>query len=335
MRRGPMMRALLIALAPTDHVLSLTLHHLIFDGWSQGVMFRELMTLFMAFSLDLPSALPPLRLQYADLARREQSPARDAERRTRLADCVDRLRGLPPPATLPLDRPRPPHTSHRAGAIPFVVADDACRRLRDVCEMEGATMFMVGLTAFALALRASVPVLDELVVGVALANRSSVEAQALIGPFVNILPVRLSLAGAATAREVLRRARAAMLDAFTWQDVPFEAVMEALDPGSEKGSYGPKGRPLFRICIDVTDASETDGTGAAEVALTPFDTGDAVSGCDLYVNFTATRATLRGMVMYSAELFDRQTVARFLDRLLATLDSLPRQLDARQTEAFS
>jgi hypothetical protein len=335
LRRGPLMRALLIQLGPAEHVLSMTLHHLIFDGWSQGVMFQELMTLFMAFSLEFPSPLPPLRVQYSDLARREQAPSREAERRARLAECVGRLQDLPTPATLPLDRPRPSHTSHRAAAIPFVVSDESFHRLRAVSEAEGATTFMVGLTAFAMALRATVPAVDELVVGVALANRPSVEAQSLIGPFVNILPVRLSIAGANTARELLRRARSAMLDAFTFQDVPFDAVMEALDPGSDKGSYGPTGRPLFRICIDVTDATDPAGAGAADVAMTPFEAGEAKSGCDLYVSFAATRETLRGMLMYSAELFDRSTVSRFLDRLLATLDSLPRELDARHTEAHS
>lgn len=133
-RRGPLMRALLIRLTPSDHVLSLTMHHLIFDGWSQGVMFQELVALFMAFSMNMPSPLPELRAQYVDLARREQAPSRSAERQARLDQWVSRLRDLPPPATLPLDRPRPSHTSHRADMIPFVVADGSFRRLRELCE---------------------------------------------------------------------------------------------------------------------------------------------------------------------------------------------------------
>src|SRR5262249_15906338 len=98
---------------------------------------------------------------------------------------------------------------------------------------------------------------------------------------------------------------------------------------------GPKGQPLFRICIDVTEAADASGSVPAEFALSPFETGDAVSGCDLYVSFAAGRETLRGMVMYSTELFDRGTVSALLDRLQALLDSLPGQVDGRVAEAHA
>ena len=332
-RRGPLMRTVLIRLTEVDQVLLVALHHLIFDGWSQTVMFRELSALFIAFSMNLRSPLAELRVQYADLARREQDAESTARREARLAEWVARLRDLRPPATLPLDRPRPPHTSHRAEMIPFVLPERSAAALRAVGEAEGVTVFMLGLTAFALALRVIVPTTEEVAFGIAVANRSSLEAQALIGPFVNIMLVRLSTTVDTTVRELLRQARAAMLDAFAFQDVPFDRVMEALDPGSPKGSYGPKGgTPLFRVCVDFTEAADATTRAPSELTVAPFETGDAVSGCDLYVSFSAGAGTLRGFLLYSAELFDRPTVASFLDRVQAILGSIDRQLDTRLSE---
>lgn len=326
--RAPLMRAVLIRLAPADHVLLLVLHHLIFDGWSQTVMFREMTALFVAFTMNLRSPLPELRVQYADLARREQNATGAARRDVRLAEWVSRLRGLPPPATLPLDRPRPPHTSHRADVVPFLVSDEASRAVRAVGDAEGVTVFMVGLTALALALRVSVPSTEEVTVGVALANRPSVDAQALIAPFVNILPVRLPTRADMTIRDLLRCTRAAMLDAFAFEDVPFDRVMQALHPGAPMGSYGPKdGEPLFRICADFTEAAGVPAAAGSALTVTPFDVDDAVSGCDLYVSFSSAGGTMRGLVVYSAELFDRATITSFVDRVQAILGSIDRQLD--------
>ena len=321
--RGPLVRTVLVRLSPLDHVLLLTLHHLLFDGWSQAVMFRELAALFLAFSLDLPSPLPEITVPFAELARREQDPGQATRRAERLREWVGRLRGLRAPATLPLDRPRPAHTTHRAQAVPFVVPEASCRALRAVAEAEGMTMFMLGLGAVALALRASDPSTEEVAVGVALANRGSVEAQALIGPFVNILIVRVPTRGELTMLELLRHARGAVLDAFAFQDVPFDRVMEELDPGSAKGSYGPRGRePFFRVCVDFTEGAEAAPSSFPQLTLGPFETGDAVAGCDLYVSFSAGRGTLRGRVLYSTELFDRSTIDAFIGRLLAVLGSL-------------
>jgi hypothetical protein len=334
-RRAPLMRAVLIRVTPTDHVLVLVLHHLIFDGWSQSVMFRELAALYMAFTMNLRSPLPELRVQYADLARREQDASAAARRDARLAEWMGRLRGLRSAATLPLDRPRPAHTSHRADAVPFVLPDEASRAIRAVGDAEGVTMFMIGLAAVALTVRVTVPATEDVTVGVALANRNSVDAQALIGPFVNILPVRLSTHAEMTVRELLRSARTAMLDAFAFQDVPFDRVMQTLHPGVPLGSYGPKnGEPLFRICVDFTDGADADSPAAAGSTLTvaPFHADDAVSGCDLYVSFSGAAGTMRGFVVYSAELFDRGTITAFLDRMRTVLGTLDRQLNRRLSQ---
>ena len=217
--------------------------------------------------------------------------------------------------------------------MPFVLPDEASRAIRAVGDAEGVTMFMIGLAAVALAVRVTVPATEDVTVGVALANRSSVDAQALIGPFVNILPVRVSTPADMTVRELLRSARTAMLDAFAFQDVPFDRVMQAVHPGVPLGSYGPKnGEPFFRICVDFTEAADAPAAAGSALAVMPFHADDAVSGCDLYVSFSGAGSTMRGFVVYSAELFDRGTITSFLDRMQTILGSLDRQLNRRLSQ---
>lgn len=345
LKRGPFLRGLAVRVAPADHVLLLRLHHLVFDGWSTGVLFRELMTLYMTLAAGRRSPLPDLRAQYVDLARREQQPAQIAARQARVAACAARLAQRGPAATLPLDRPRPSHKSHRAAVVPFELPGDVLRAVRGLTETEGATAFMVLLAALAMTLRrpdaggaGSPQTRIDAIVGVPMANRTSTDAQALIGPFVNLHAVRLCAEPAETVRVLLSRARHAMLEAFADQDVSFEAVLDALHPGSAKDSYGATGEePVFRVCVDFTESDEapaapTAGAGdsaalAADLSILPFEADDPIAGCDLFVSFSARGGTLGGTVLHSAELFDRATIDRALDRLYAILRGLPRSLD--------
>lgn len=336
-RRGPLMRAVLIRLTPIEHLLSLTLHHLIFDGWSRSVMFRELAVLMRAFSNHQSSPLPPLRVQYGELARAEQDPRHAARRAQRLDEVVARQRTRGRPATLPIDRPRPPYASHRAATMPFVVPDEVWQAAQVTARREGMSAFMLGLAVLAVALRESAPSGDELTFGIAVANRPSTDAQALIGAFVNIVVVRLAIDESMTMRDVLRQTRTAMLDAFAYQDVPFDRVMETLEPGTPKGSYGPRqGEPLFRVCVDfnegVSEGSPGGSTTSLALTVTPVDADDLKSGVDFYVSFSADRDTLRGLLLYSAELYERRTAAAFVDRLQQVFAALPHQMDRALTE---
>jgi hypothetical protein len=344
-RHGPLMRSMLVRLGPAEQLLSLTLHHLIVDGWSRTVMFRELSILMRAFSRGQPTPLQPLRVQYADFARAEQNVRHAARRAARLNDVVMQLQNRRPPVTLPPDRPRPPHTSHRADMIPFVVPDRVWQTAREVAAREGMTAFMLGLVALALALRLSVPSVDELAFGVAVANRPSIDAQAVIGAFVNIAAVRLRVTDDMTIRHLLRQARAAMLDAFAYQDVPFDRVLSALHPDTPLASYGPtSGEPLFRVCVDFND-SASDGSapdaGPAQgggtqmqpgLTVTAIAADEVTSGCDLYVSFSADHDTLRGVLLYSTELYERRTAETLVDRLRGVFASLRFQLDCAMTE---
>ena len=334
LRRGPLMRAIVLRLSSRDHVLLMILHHLIFDGWSRAVLFRELTMLFMAFSANVRLPLPELRVQYAEVARREQDPGTLPRRAARLADWVGRLAGLQPPATLPPDRPRTSRTTHRAAIVPFQVPEASMGALRSVGEAEGATLFMLGLTALAIALRTSAAQQDEVTFGVPVANRTSTDAQALIGPFVNILPVRLRTPANSTLRDLLLDTRTVMLDAFVYQEVPFDDVLEALHPGRSKGSYGQTGGdPVFRVCVDFSEhanaSADTQAQARSELTVQPFETDDPIAGCDMFVSFSAAHGRLGGIVLYNAELFEPATVASFIDRFQAVLASLERVLDVQ------
>jgi hypothetical protein len=336
LRRGPLMRAIVVRLSSRDHVLLMIFHHLIFDGWSRSVLFRELTMLFMAFSANVRPPLPELRVQYAEVARREQDPGTLPRRAARLAEWVERLAGLQPPATLPPDRPRTSRATHRAEIVPFQVPEASIRALWSVAKSEGVTLFMLGLTALAIALRASAVQQDEVTFGVPVANRTSTDAQALIGPFVNILPVRLRTPANSTVRDLLLDARTVMLDAFVYQEVPFDEVLEALYPGRPKGSYGPTdGDPVFRVCVDFSEHAdgplETQAQARSGLTVQPFETDDPIAGCDMFVSFSAASGRLGGIVLYNAELYERATVASFIDRFQSVLGSMDRSLHAQLT----
>jgi non-ribosomal peptide synthetase component F len=293
--------------------------------------------LFMAFSARVRLPLPELRMQYADVARREQDPGTLDSRRQRLAEWVGRLDGLQPPATLPPDHPRTYRTTHPAKIVPFAVPDASMRVLRAVAEAEGVTLFMLGLTALAIALRTPSTRPDEVTFGVPVANRTSSGTQALIGPFVNILPVRLPTPSTSTVRTLLLDTRTVMLDAFVYQEVPFDDVLEAMYPGRPKGSYGPAGcEPVFRVCVDFAEhadpLTQTQAQGRSELTVQPFETDDPIAGCDMFVSFAAGNGTLGGIVLYNAELFERSTIASFIDRFQAVLGAMDKSLDARLSE---
>jgi non-ribosomal peptide synthetase component F len=250
-----------------------------------------------------------------------------------LQEMVARLRDRRSPITVPIDRPRPLHTSHRAAAIPFVVPDHVSRDLRAVARREGMTTFMLGLAALALAIRAEVQHAEEATFGIAVANRPSVEAQALIGAFVNIVVVRLVMPAELTVRDLLRQARAAMLDAFAYQDVPFDDAMEALEPGTPKGSYGPQGgEPLFRVCVDFQEGGDRPTAPPPDLTVTAIDADEAKSGCDLFLSLSSDLNTLRGLLLYSTELYELRTALKFVDRVQAAFAALATRLDCRATD---
>jgi len=313
--RGPLLRLGLFRVDATEHVLLLVLHHIVSDGWSLGVLVREVGALVTAFRAGRPSPLPELAMQYADFAawqrRRLAGGLLDAE----LAWWREQLTGMPPALELPADRPRPAERGTRGAVHDFALPSAG---LAALSRRRGATLFMALLAGFAGLLQRWTGG-EDLVVGTPVAGRTRVEIEPLIGFFVNTLVLRLDLSGAPTFLELLDRVGETALAAYAHQDVPFERLVEELAPERDR-SRPPLVQVLFAFQND-PGALELPGL---EIAVSPVATGTAK--LDLSCTLIASERGLAGTFEYSLDLFDRTAVLRLADgfaRLLAAAVEAP------------
>ncbi len=306
--RGPLFRARLVRLAAEEHVLLIVVHHVVADGWSMGVLFGELSALYAAFSRGEASPLAPLPVQYADFALWQRRWLSGAVLERQLAWWRGRLAGAPPLLALPTDRPRPPVQRFRGALVYRWLPDALAADARALARREGATPFMVFLAAFQ-ALLARYSGQDDVSVGTQAAGRTRAETEGLIGFFVNTLVLRCDLSDDPGFGALLARAREAALGAHAHQDVPFDRVVEALEP-ERTLSY----TPLFQAQLVFQNvpglAVELPGLSIAGVDV---DQGTNKFDLSLYVQEThrGTRATLG----YDTDLFDAATAERMLARL--------------------
>ncbi|HVG45181.1 MAG TPA: AMP-binding protein, partial [Longimicrobium sp.] len=300
-------------------VLLLTMHHIVSDGWSMGILFRELSALYEAYAAGGESPLPELVVQYADFAawqRRQLDEGDGMERQ--LAWWKGRLSGAPALLELPADRPRPAAQRYRGAYERMEIPEALLDRLQALGRGEGATLFMVLLGAFQLLL-ARYTGGDDVVVGTPVAGRSRREVEGMIGFFVNMLVLRTGLSGDPTFREVLRRVREAALGAYEHQELPFERLVAELQPERSLGRS-----PLFQVVFTLeADGGGADGWGRS-VAV---DTGTA----QFDLTFTAVEAggALTAVLDYSADLYERATVARMLGHLVRVLEQVTSDPDIR------
>ncbi|HEY4588251.1 MAG TPA: amino acid adenylation domain-containing protein, partial [Thermoanaerobaculia bacterium] len=311
--RDAKLRALLLRLAAADHAVALTAHHVASDGWSMGILVREVAALYPAFAARRPSPLPELPVQYADFAvwQRSWLHGEVLEREIDWWRC--QLAGLPPLLELPTDRPRPAVQSSRGAERPVRLSSGLVGRAGELGRREGATLFMVLLAAFqAVLARASGQ--DDLAVGTPVAGRNRVEVEGLIGFFVNNLVLRGDLSGDPTFRELLGRTREAELAAQGHQDVPFERLVEELVAERSLAHA-----PLVQVVI----ALQNEPFGRLEIQdlrLRPVTLETAVAKFDLTLNLEEQGGGLAGMIEYATDLYDAATVDRLIagcERLLA------------------
>ncbi|HEX8905246.1 MAG TPA: condensation domain-containing protein, partial [Longimicrobiaceae bacterium] len=226
---GPLFRASLLRLAAEEHVLLWNLHHAITDGWSTGILARELAALCEAFSRGQPSPLPPLPLQYGDHAVRERARLSGQALERLVAFWRSALEGAPTRLELPPDRPRPAARTHRGASVETFLGGDVAARVEALARAHDATPFMVYLAAFQLLLGRWARQ-DDVLVGTAVANRASQDVEGVVGFFVNTLVLRGDLSGDPTFAQLLARTRDAALAAFEHQALPFEKLVEELNP---------------------------------------------------------------------------------------------------------
>jgi Condensation domain len=222
--RGPLFRVRLLRLGAEEHVMLFSMHHIISDEWSLGVLVRELATLYEAFCQDRPSPLPELPIQYADFARWQREWLQGEALESQLAYWRHQLGDSLPALQLPFDRPRPAAQSYRGAAHSFVMSAEASASLKALSRQEGMTLFMTLLAALQTLLHRYTGQ-DEIVVGTDIANRNQLETEGLIGFFVNHLVLRTKLGGNPTFRQLLRRVREVTLGAYAHQDLPFDKLV--------------------------------------------------------------------------------------------------------------
>ncbi|HEX2079519.1 MAG TPA: amino acid adenylation domain-containing protein, partial [Longimicrobium sp.] len=325
LERGPLFRARLLRLADDDHVLLGAMHHIVSDGWSMGVFWRELVTLYHAFRAGEPSPLPELPIQYADFAVWQRRWLSGERLERQVAWWREHLAGAPALLELPTDRPRPAVQSYRGAIYRFTIPADVAEPVRALAQREGATPFMAFLAAFNLLLsRWSGQ--DDVVVGTPVAGRTRRETEGLIGFFVNTLAVRTDLSGDPAFVELLGRVRAAALGAFAHQDVPFERLVEELQP-ERSFSHGP----IYQAMLILQNTPDGPAEGFGEgLRLEEAPGGDgAAAKVDLTLNLIdLVDGSLAGVVEYAVDLFDVSTMERMGRQFESLLRAAAHQPDA-------
>ncbi len=317
--RGPLVRFTLIHLDEGDHALLITVHHIVADGWSLGLLCRELGLIYGAEKSGLPSPLPEPTVQYADFAAWQRQWLEGKTLDDQLAWWKGCLGTDLPVLELPLDKPRPPVQSTRGAVHLFEFRPDLTAAVRDLSRSEGLSVFMTLLGAFAIVLSRYTGQTD-VTVGTPIANRNRAETEGLVGFFVNTLALRVDLGGSPSYRDVLGRVRDVTLGAYDHQDVPFEVLVEALRPSRELGRS-----PLVQVLFSVNNVP---GGGLELPGLTveplPADTDTAKF--DLSVIMVESGERLAGGVEYSTDLFDEETISRLaghFERLVRSAVSAP------------
>src|SRR5215213_1334731 len=324
LERGPLFRAKLLRLGEEEHLLLLTMHHVVSDGWSMGVFWRELGALYGAFSEGKPSPLAELPIQYADYALWQRQWLTGEVLDSQLTYWKERLAELSP-LELPTDRPRPAVQTHRGAREKLVLPESLTRALKELSRREGATLFMVLLAAFQ-ALLGRYSGQEDVAVGSPIAGRNRAETEGLIGFFVNNLVLRTDLSGDPTFKELLRRVREVALGAYDHQELPFEKLVEELRPE----------RDLSRVPFSpVMFALQNMPREALKLPNLSLERQRVRSGTvkfDLSIFIFEQAQDLTGALAYNADLFDEATIERMLDHLRTLLEGIVKDPDRHLSE---
>ncbi|MBV9774522.1 MAG: amino acid adenylation domain-containing protein, partial [Gemmatimonadetes bacterium] len=313
LERGPLLRATLLRLADTDHAALFTMHHIVSDGWSIGVLTRELSGLYDALVRGLPSPFPELPVQYADYALWQREWLTGAKLEEQLAYWRGRLADAPPVLELPADHPPRAVAGASARVLRFGLSAEVSREARELARREGGTVFMVLLAALQLLLSRYAGQ-EDVVVGTPVANRTRVELEGLIGFFVNTLALRTDLSGDPTFLELLARVREGALGAFAHQDLPFERLVEELAPERSLTHT-----PLFQVMFALQNM-EMGELSLGELRMEPLAGTEEVSQFALGFSLFDEETGIEGTLHYRTDLFEEATVARLLEHFRVVVE---------------
>ena len=312
LRTGPLLRTVLLRLDGDDHVLFLAMHHIVADGWSMGILVRELTALYAASISGRPLELPELPIQFADFAAWQRNELRGEALDAQLAWWLERLDGAPTELQLPTDRPRPEVQGWEGRRTPLEVGPEVTAALRATAERQGATLYMLLAAALGVLLQRYTGQ-DDLLLGTVSAGRNRPELTDLIGFFVNTLVLRLDLQDDPAFPRLLDRVRDMSLGADARQDVPFEKLVDALGLARELSH-----NPIFQVLLNFQNLPPGAAEGLGDLAITGFETENRTAQFDLYFELEEGPGGLGGSLGYRTGLFDEST-ARRLARSLETL----------------
>ncbi len=325
LEQGPLLRARLLRLSEEEHVLLVTMHHIVSDGWSMGVLVKEVAALYSAFSTGQPATLEELPIQYADYAVWQREWLREEVLERQLEYWREQLAGAPVVLELPSDHPRPALQSFRGSFEPVTVSAEVTARLKELARAEGVTLFMLLLSAWQVLLSRYTGA-EDIVVGTPIANRQRGEVEGLIGYFVNALALRTDLTGDPTFRELVRRCREVALGAYQHQDVPFEKLVEELEP-ERSLSYNP----LFQVVFAVENTPDFN-LQLPGLSISGVDAGSGTSKFDLRLSLSEIGSELMGTLQYNTDLFDAPTIQSMLGHFNTLLESIAKDPDERISE---
>jgi amino acid adenylation domain-containing protein len=321
---GPLLRALLLRLGKDDHVLVLAVHHAVFDGWSAGVLERELSEAYRAALAGASPRWDPLPVLYADYAVWQRDWLTGDTLESELAYWRERLAGAPPALQLPEDHARPAIPSHHGGTVCRTIPASTVDRLLQIAHQHGATLFMLGLAAYHVLLSRYARSTD-IVTGSPVAGRAIPEIQNVAGFFVNAIPLRTSLADDPTFTEHLTRCRDITLDALTHQDMPFEKLVEHLAPSRDTSRD-----PLAQVWFQLYQAGQEPGLDLGCTRAEPFADDLAATRFDLELHVsTGNDGSAELELVYATDLFEPATMERFTDHYIAVLAAIGVSQDRR------
>ncbi len=322
---GPLLRTRLLALGPAEHVLLMTQHHIVSDVWSRAVYNRELSALYEAFGRGDPSPLPELAVQYADYAAWQRRWLAGDTLDALLAYWKGKLAGAPPLLDLPTDRPRPALRSSRGARREVALSPELTRALREMALRSGVTLYMILLAALDVLFYRYTGQPD-VVVGAPIAGRTREETEPLVGCFLNTLALRSQLSDDLTFKDLLQQVKATCLGAYAHQDLPFERLVQELDPDRDLGRS-----PLFQVVFNLQNVP-AEGISLPGVGMKGIPVDSATTKYDLTLILVDRPNTVAGYLAYSTDLFDAPTVERLVAHLQVLLAGVIKGADKRLRE---
>ncbi|MEH1868762.1 MAG: condensation domain-containing protein [Nostoc sp.] len=321
----PLLRVTLLQLAVAEYALLLTIHHIVADGWAIGVLIHEIATLYEAFSIGKPSPLSQLSIQYADFAVWQRQWLQGERLETQLAYWQRQLGGKLPVVEFPSERSRAPIQTFSGARETLVIPKTLSEKLKALNQRQGITLFMILLAAFQTLLHCYTNQ-EDIVVGTDIANRNQAETKELIGFFVNQLVLRTDLSGNPTFVELLERVREMTLEAYAHQDLPFDKLVDVLNPKRELNRT-----PLFQVKI-VLENTQTPSLELPGLSITSLKVENKTVQFDLLLELNETEQGLLGVWEYNTDLFDRDSIIRLSNNFATLLNKIATHPESKLSE---